>query len=464
MSHPFGKSQYAGHYRPNLNAMSPRRQQAIDAFPFLQGILPGTPGESCFQHVNSVTYPLTPQQREAIWDAVDHERPLLPLLSEHLGWEPWMVRHVQHHWPVFNEIDGLYAHHAWDIGALLVNWTPETAPRRLMPLQRLCSLFCYATRPFPKVLGRSFFDLPKHGLNAHDRCTLLAIIEEESHYARFCEYLDFLHTLESWLCRRCGKAVGGIMPRLVGARTIADWWILCLRWHRINDELRHERAVPDWPTDAPATSSLTFLTEPVHRGPYSFHNLQNPRYRPRAWKSDYSYQDLPTSPTPRFPPGTIYVELDGIHHVTLSIALDGSAHAPKIRVLSSADRNGWSTLDADTQTAVDQFVADCNAGRNLLNRETVEFYRYGATLRASLLEKFRRVDYPSWLRLFAKGEYFDAHADMSGAAVFDAYRESLELVETAHDGLFHLAMAAVQRVGEPDFEFIEIMSDDADNE
>jgi hypothetical protein len=254
------------------------------------------------------------------------------------------------------------------------------------------------------------------------------------------------------------------MPRLVGARTIADWWILCLRWQRINDDLRHERAVPDWPTDAPATSSLTLLTEPVHRGLYSFHNLPNPLYRPRACKSDDSYQGLPISPTPRFPPGTIYVELDGIHHVTLSVALDGSADAPKIRVLSSADRNGWSTLDADTQTAVEQFVADCNAGPNLLNRETVEFYRYGAALRASLLEKFRRVDYPSWLRLFAKEEYFDAHTDRSGAAVFDAYRESLALVETADDGLFHLAMAAVQRVGEPDCEFIEIMSDDADSE
>jgi hypothetical protein len=173
MSHPFGKTQDAGHYGPNLNAISPRRQQAIDAFPFLQGILPGTPGESCFQHVNSVTYPLTAQQREAIWDAVDQERPLLPLLSEYLGWEPWMVRHVQHYWPVFNEIDGLYARHAWDLGRLLASWTPETAPRRLAPLRRLCGLFNVDRSGGNLVRVRPFHELPKRALSAHDRCTLL---------------------------------------------------------------------------------------------------------------------------------------------------------------------------------------------------------------------------------------------------------------------------------------------------
>ena len=65
--------------------------------------------------------------------------------------------------------------------------------------------------------------------------------------------------------------------------------------------------------------------------------------------------------------------------------------------------------------------------------------------------------------MFAEDEYFDAHTDMTGAAVFDAYRESLALVETTDAGLYPLAMEAVQRVGKPDFEFIEVMTDDADD-
>jgi hypothetical protein len=173
---------------------------------------------------------------------------------------------------------------------------------------------------------------------------------------------------------------------------------------------------------------------------------------------------VPTSLTPRFPPITVYVELDGIHDATLNVALEGSSDTPKIRVLSSVDRNNWLSLKVSTQAAVDRFVADCNAGQNLLNREIVEFYLAGGALRASLMEKYRRIDYPSWLRLFPKEDYFDAHAGITGAAVFEAYRESLALVESTGDGLFQLAMEAVQRVGEPDFEFIKCVTDDDDDQ
>jgi hypothetical protein len=249
----------------------------------------------------------------------------------------------------------------------------------------------------------------------------------------------------------------------MGATTIADEWILCLRWHRINEDLSRERAIPNLPTGAPETSSLGVLAEPIHRGLYSFHNLQNPRYRPRRWASEDSYQELPTSPSPRFPPITVYVELDGIHDATLHVALEGSSDAPKIRVLSSVDRNNWLSLKVETQAAVDRFVAECNADQNLLNRETVEFYLSGAALQVSLLEKFRCIDYPSWIRLFPKEDYFDAHTGMSGSAVIDAYRESLGVGGATGDGLFHLALEAVERVGEPDSEFIEVMTDDDDD-
>jgi hypothetical protein len=210
MSHPFGNAQDAGHRGPHPVALSLPRQQAVDDFPFLQGILPGTPDESCFLHANSVTFWLTPQQREAIWDAVDHERPLLPLLSQHLGWEPWMVRHLQQHWAVFHEIDGLYAHHAWDLGSLLACWTPETAPRRLAPLRRLCGLFNFDRSHGHLVRSRSICDLPKHAFSAHDRCTLLEIVGDASRYRRLWDYLDFLHTLTHWLSDRTGKIIDGV--------------------------------------------------------------------------------------------------------------------------------------------------------------------------------------------------------------------------------------------------------------
>ncbi len=289
MSHPFGNDQDSGYRGPNPNAMSPQRQQAIDEFPFLQGILPGTPSESWLLPANSITYSLTPQQREAIWDAVDHERPLLPLLSEQLGWEPWMVRHVQRHWPAFNEIDGLYAHHAWDLGRLLASWTPETAPSRLAPLRRLCGLFNFDLYNRGLVRVRAFHNLPKRVLSAHERCTLLEILE------------------------------------------------------------------------------------------------------------------------------------------------DGS-----------------------------RFLAGCNEGHIVVNQQTVDFHLSGAALRVSLLDKFPCVDYPSWLPLFASSEYFDVHTKITGAAVFDAYRESLALFETAEDCIYQRAMAAVRRVGQPDFAFIECVFEDSD--
>ncbi len=445
-------------------ALSPRRQRAVDTFPFLAGLILNEDGGQDARRANSVAFQLMLAKHcDGLWDAVDHGRPLMPVLAEMLGWEPWMVNHVQRHWSVFKEVDGRYGHQVWDIGKLLVNWTPETAPCRLIPLQRLCSLFRYAAYPFPGTSGRSFFDLPKHALNAHDRCTLLAIIEDETRYAALCEYLDFLSSLTSWLSPRLGKSVHGILPRLVGATAIADWWILCLRWHRINEDLRRERAI-NLPNDAPEPRALGLLTEPVHKGLYSFHNLRNPLYRPRVWENDDSYRGPCHSPTPRFPPGVVYVELDGIHHATLNVAIEGTANAPTIRVRSSATRIGWPTLDVDTQTAVDQFVGSFNAGEILLNQQTVAFYLSRAALRASLLEKFRRIDYPTWIRLFAEDDYFDAHTGASGAAVFDAYRESLALVATADEGLFHLAMEAVQRVGEPDFEFIKTMTEDADKQ
>jgi hypothetical protein len=397
------------------------------------------------------------QHDNALRDAVDNDRSLMPDLAQRLGWEPWMVNHIARHWPVFHEVDGWYSHHAWDLGALLVNWTPETAPRRLTPLKRLCSLFWYGAFAIPGIPGRSWFDPPKQVLSAHDRCTLLEILEDGTRFAQLCEYLNFLSSLEHWLSRRSGKAVGAILPRLLGANTIADWWILCMRWHRINEDLRGERPTTAMPTDA---HSSGLLTEPVHRGLYSFHNLRNPLYRPRVWKRHDAYQEFPNAHAPRFPPCTVYVELDGIHHATLTVAIEGSADAPTIRVLETADRIHWTTLDVATQAAVDQFLAGCNAGQIPLKPQTVEFYRSRAALRVSLLDKFRRIDYPSWVQLFAEDEYFAAHTEMTGAALFDAYRESLGIVETTDASLYQLAVEAAQLAGEPDAEFIEIITDD----
>jgi len=249
MSYPFGTDPDAGPHGPNLNALSPRRQRAADTFPFLAGLLLDEDGEHDVRRSTSVAFQLMlAKQCDALREAVDHDRPLMPLLAEMLGWQPWMVDHVQRHWSVFHEVDARYGHHAWDIGKLLVNWTPETAPRRLIPLQRLCSLFYYASVPVPGTSSRSCLSLPKRALNAHDRCTLLAIIEDGTRYTRFCEYQDFLSSLTSWLSSRLGKLVDGILPRLMGATTIADEWILCLRWHRINEDLSRERAIADLPT------------------------------------------------------------------------------------------------------------------------------------------------------------------------------------------------------------------------
>jgi hypothetical protein len=264
MSHPFGPDQSAGYLGLNPITMSPRRHRAIVDFPFLKGILPGTPGEPWYLRVNSVTYPLTPPQCQAIWNAVEQERPLVPLLSEYLGWEPWMVSHVQQHWPVFNEIDGLYAHHAWDIRRLLASWTSETAPSRLAPLHRLCGLFNFDLYNRGLVGVRLFHELPKRVLTAHERVTLLEILEDGCRHRQLCEYLDFLHTLINWLSHRTGKYIGGILPRLLAAETTVDWWALCVRWHRINHNLRQKQAMMDIRTGAPETRSLDLLTEPVH--------------------------------------------------------------------------------------------------------------------------------------------------------------------------------------------------------
>jgi hypothetical protein len=54
------------------------------------------------------------------------------------------------------------------------------------------------------------------------------------------------------------------------------------------------------------------------------------------------------------------------------------------------------------------------------------------------------------------------HTKITGAAVFDAYRESLALVETAEDCIYQRAMAAGHRIDEPAFEFLEFVDEDSD--
>jgi hypothetical protein len=373
-----------------------------------------------------------------------------------------MVSHVQHHWPVFDEIDGLYAHHAWDIRGLLASWTPETAPSSLAPLRRLCGLFNFDLYNRGLVRVRSFHELPKRALSADERGTLLEILEDGSRYQQLCEYLDFLHTLSNWLSHRTGKYISAILPRLLDARSTADWWTLCLRWHRINENLRHKQPMMDIRAGAPETRSLDLLTEPVHIGVYSFHNVRNPLSRPRVRGSVDPCKEVQRSPTPAFPNVTVYVERDRTHYATLTIAICGPANVPTIRVLAAAGRSDWLTLDNATQTAVDQFVAGCNEGHIVINQETVDFCLSGTTLRLSLLEQLRCVDYPSWLTLFAATEYFEAHTKLSDTAVFDAYRESLSLVAPAKGYLYPLAMAATRRVVEPDYEFIECLTQDSD--
>jgi hypothetical protein len=85
-------------------ALSPRRQRAVDTFPFLAGLLLTEDGDQDVRRANSVAFQLLlAKHGDALWDAVDHDRPLMPLLAEMLGWEPWMVNHVQRHWSVFQE-------------------------------------------------------------------------------------------------------------------------------------------------------------------------------------------------------------------------------------------------------------------------------------------------------------------------------------------------------------------------
>jgi len=172
--------------------------------------------------------------------------------------------------------------------------------------------------------------------------------------------------------------------------------------------------------------------------------------------------EVQSSPTPAFPNNAVYVERDGTHHATLTLVIGGPRHAPKIRLVAASGRSGWLTLDDETQTAVDQFVAGCNEGHIVINQETVDFCLSGVALRESLLENFQCLDYPSWLALFAATEYFTVHTKLTGTAVFDAYRESLSLFETDKDYLYPLAVAATRRIGEPDYEFIECLTQDFD--
>jgi hypothetical protein len=416
-----------------------RRRQAIELYPFLEALqhLHSTPAH---HSANSLAAQLTRPQRRALWHAIDHGLPLAGILAQELKLAPWMIKHLQHHWPEYHDHDRRYGHKGWDIRALLESWTPETAPRTTKELERLSSLTGF---DHYKVLP--FFHCTQAPLRSRDRHLLCQLLRDEAQYRRFQRYMVFLNMLSAWIEQHTGDPIAARLQQLLGVTTVTDWWTLCNRWHRINAELCQSLAITmKWAPPSDPLTHFGLFDEPITIGEYTFTSLNN--------RLDLkSEADRMNNCVEAYLGQCAFLQLCLIHvarlgapAATLSVVRASDTSSFRIAV-DRAEGPRRAPLTTLCSAAIERFVDGINAGIMPTRAQALHLQPSRDALIASLFEAQPCIDYPSWCEQMDQvddSHYFDQHARRSGTRAFEIYRDALEKRQSMIDSLYQRAIKA----------------------
>jgi hypothetical protein len=253
----------------------------------------------------------------------------------------------------------------------------------------------------------------------------------------------FLNILCLWIEEHTGDSFAARLQQLLGVTTVTDWWTLCNRWHRINDELRQSLAITTPPPD-PLTHFALF-DAPIVIGEYSFTSLNNRL----ALKSEAERMNNCVEAYLGRCAGRqlslIHVARLGIPAATVSVVRTTDT-SPFLIAVERAEGPRRAPLATPCAAAIEQFVDGINAGLIPTRADALLLRPSRDALIASLFEAQPCIDYPSWCEQMHQvycPHYFDQHARRSGARVFEIYRDALQCSENAVDSLYRRAAAIV---------------------
>ena len=359
------------------------------------------------------------------------------MLARELKLAPWMIKHLQRHWSEFHDHDGRYGHTGWDIGALLATWTPETAPRTAQELDRLSAL-----TGFDHTEVLPFFHSTQAPLRSRDRHVLCQLLRDEKQYRRFWLYIVFLDTLSAWIEQHTGDPICARLHELLGLPTVTDWWTLCNRWHRINDELSQSlgRTRKSTPPSDPVTGFGLF-DEPIGVGEYTFTSLNEwmdlKAEAERMENCVLGYLGQCASRQLCL----IHIARLGVPAATLAVARTSDPSTFRIAV-QEAEGPFDDPLTTECSAAIEQFVDGVNAGFIATRADALPIHSSREALMESLFEMQPCIDYPSWSEHFDCYDYFNEHVRWTGTLVFEIYGEALEQRKSMMDSLCQRAIEA----------------------
>jgi hypothetical protein len=253
----------------------------------------------------------------------------------------------------------------------------------------------------------------------------------------------FLNILCLWIEEHTGDPIAGRLQQVLGVATVTDWWSLCNRWHRINDELRQSLASALKSTRPPdPVTHFGLFEEPITIGEYAFTSLNNRlALKAEAERMDNCVETY-LGKCARRQLCLIHVARLGVPAATLSVVRTSEPSTFRIAV-ERAEGPGRAPVATPCAAAIEQFVDDVNAGLIPTRAGALPLQPSRDALIASLFEAQPCIDYPSWCEQMDRAycsHYFDQHARRSGARVFEIYRNALETSKSMTDSLYKRAI------------------------
>jgi hypothetical protein len=235
---------------------------------------------------------------------------------------------------------------------------------------------------------------------------------------------------------------------MLGVTTVTDWWTLCDRWHRINEELRQSLAITmNWAPLSDPVIHFGLFDEPITIGEYTFTSLNNRLALKseaermnncvEAYLGKCAFRQL----------CLIHVARLGAPAATLSVVR--ASHTSSFRIaVERAEGPRRAPMTKLCSAAIEQFVDGVNAGIIPTRAEALLLQPSRDALVALLFEAQSCIDYPSWYEQMDQVDlphYFAQHVRRSGTHVFEIYRHALEKRKSVIDSLYQHATEAALR-------------------
>jgi hypothetical protein len=260
--------------------------------------------------------------------------------------------------------------------------------------------------------------------------------------------MAFLNMLSAWIEEHTGDPIAAPLQQMLGVTTVTDWWTLCDRWHRINEELRQSLAITmNGARPSGPVIHFGLFDKPITMGEYTFTSLNNRLALKseaermnncvEAYLGQCAFRQM----------CVIHVAHLGAPAATLSVVRTSATLALRIAV-KEAEGPRRAALTTPCATAIEQFVDGINAGIIPTRAEALPLQPSRDALVALLLEAQPCIDYPSWYERMDHvdcSHYFEQHVRRSGTHVFEIYRHALEKRKSVIDSLYQRATKAASR-------------------